>query len=324
MRRILILLLSWIHVVTAAEDSPLTLETRIALPDVKGRIDHLAIDVAHQKLFVAALGNDTVEVIDLASAKRSRSLTGFTEPQGVAYSPGTDTLYVANGGDGSLRTYRGASLNPSARIELGGDADNVRIDSQQQRIYVGHGNGALAVIDQKTNQKLLDIPLEAHPESFQLEHSGSRIFVNVPDAGEIAVVDRRTSKQIASWPTKDLRSGYPLALDEPNKRVLAVFRRPAVLAAFDMDSGRETFRSTTCGDADDVFVDGKAGLIYVSCGEGFIDVLAAASGGLERRARVTTVKGARTSWFSPDTRRLYVAARAAEEPAAIWIFRAPE
>ena len=110
-RTILILLLSWIHVVTAAEDSPQTLETRIALADVKGRIDHLAIDVARQRLFVAALGNDTVEVIDLASARRSRSLTGFTEPQGVAYAPGTDTLYVANGGDGSLRTYLGASLN---------------------------------------------------------------------------------------------------------------------------------------------------------------------------------------------------------------------
>jgi DNA-binding beta-propeller fold protein YncE len=233
-------------------------------------------------------------------------------------------LYIANGGDGSLRAFQTENLTLSARIELADDADNVRIDAQHQRIYVGYGNGALAVIDERTNQKLADIQLKAHPESFQLEHSGPRIFVNVPDAGEIAVVDRRTNKQIASWPTKDLRSAYPLALDETNGHVVVVFRRPAVLAIFDMNSGREIARITTCGDADDVFIDSKRGLIYVSCGEGFIDVLTTGSGGLERRTRATTVKGARTSLFSPDTGRLYVAARAANEPAAIWIFRVPE
>jgi hypothetical protein len=322
MRYLLTLLLSSMCVAAAAEDGPLTFEAKIPLPEVKGRIDHLAIDVAQKQLFVAALGNDTVEVVDLGRGTRARSLTGLHEPQGIAYSAATKTLYVANGGDGSLRTFQ--SLTPSARVELGDDADNVRMDTEQQRIYVGYGNGALAAVDSATNRKLFDIPLDAHPESFQLEKSGSRIFVNVPDAGEIAVLDRRMRKQIAAWQTNDLRAGYPLALDEANERVIAVFRHPAVLATFDMESGHETSRTATCGDADDVFIDGLRGLIYVICGEGFVDVFATGPGVTGRRGRVRTAKGARTALFSSDSRRLYVAAPAIDQTAAIWIFRAPD
>src|SRR5215510_7941517 len=89
----------------AMESVPLSLETKIMLGKVTGRIDHLAVDLNRQRLFVAELGNNTVGVIDFKERKVLSRISGFKEPQGVAYHVSTDTLYVANGGDGSLRLF---------------------------------------------------------------------------------------------------------------------------------------------------------------------------------------------------------------------------
>jgi YVTN family beta-propeller protein len=309
----------------AEERMPLVLETKVPLGDVKGRIDHLAIDVDGQRLYVAALGNNSVEVVDLSARKVARSLTGLEEPQGIAYVSRTQMLYVAGGGDGSVHVFRGLDLTPVTSVKLGKDADNIRIDRERQQLYVGYGGGALAVIDQATHRKVADLPLRAHPESFQLENAGARIFVNVPDANEIAVVDRRTNRQVASWPTKDLHANYPMALDEANQRVLSVFRRPATLAIFSLPDGALLNRIAICGDADDIFVDAKRALVYVSCGEGFVDVLSSRDNAYSRIARVKTTAGARTALFSAEMDRLFLAARAGSDgPAAIWVFRPSE
>ena len=312
----------WTPMTSAAERAPLVLEAKIPLGDAKGRIDHLAIDVAHRWLFVAELGNNTVGVIDIDGGKVVRRLQGFDEPQGVAYFAQTDTLFVANGGDGELRAFHGTELAPAGKLALGDDADNIRIDRDQGRLYVGAGDGNLAVIDAAAFKKVGEIALKGHPESFQLEGGGSRIYVNVPDAREVAVVDRKTSKQIASWPTAGLRSNYPMALDTPRHRVLVAFRQPATLVSFDADSGAVQERTEICGDADDVFVDPRRGYIYVACGQGAIDVLAQHGGRTTRLARVETSSGARTALFSPELDRLFLAARAAGgERASVWQFR---
>ena len=198
-----------------------------------------------RRLFVAELGNDTVGVVDIDGRKVVRRLQGFDEPQGIAYLSQTDTLYVANGGDGVLSAFRGAQLEPVGKLDLGGDADNIRIDRDQGRIYVGTGSGNLTIIDAAAFKKTAEIELKAHPESFQLAGEGSRIYVNVPDAQEVAVVDRETSKQIASWPTAGLRSNYPMALDSPRGRVLVAFRQPATLVSFDAASGAVPERMTS-------------------------------------------------------------------------------
>jgi len=304
------------------EPAPLTVEAKIALPGVKGRIDHLAVDVAEQRLFIAALGNGTVEVVDLKSRRRVQSVPGFDEPQGVALLPQSQTLYVASGGDGSLRTLPLRNLAPDRTLDLGDDADNVRTDRDQRFVYVGYGSGALAVIDAAKQSKVADIRLEDHPESFQLETAGPRIFVNVPDANEIAVVDREARKQIASWPTKDLHANFAMALDERNQQLLVSFRRPAMLGVFDLSNGKERMRIETCGDVDDVFVDQKRSRVYVACGEGFVDVLAEREGSYSRVGRLPTSPGARTALYSAELDRLFVAARArGAEPATLWILR---
>jgi DNA-binding beta-propeller fold protein YncE len=303
------------------EPLPLKLEAKIPLGDVRGRIDHTAIDLERQRLFIAELGNDSVSIVDLKDRKVLHRISGLKEPQGVGFVPSTGTLYVANAGDGSLRLFRGENYSDVGRIDLGDDADNIRVDAAANRVIVGYGSGALAVIDATTPGKIADIPLKGHPESFQLSGDGSRIFVNVPNAREIAVLDRGTAKQIASWPTRNAAGNFPMALDEEAAQVFTVFRNPAKLGAFAMRDGKSVAALDTCGDADDVFFDAKRHRLYVSCGDGSLDVVDAHDA-FRRIARVPTVAGARTALFVPDLDRFFVAVRAQRgEPAALWIFQ---
>jgi YVTN family beta-propeller protein len=305
------------------EAPSLTLETKIALGDVRGRIDHMAIDPVRNRLFVAELGNDSVGIVDLAAGTVIHRISGLAEPQGVAYELSTDTLYVANGGDGSVRMYRGGDFTESGRIELGDDADNIRIDGAKQRVLVGYGDGAIAVIELSPRRKTADFPVPAHPESFQLDHATGKIFVNVPKAAAVAVIDGLTGKQAATWPLKGAGGNFPMALDESRRRILVAFRAPPKLGVLSMDDGKAVANVELCGDADDVFVDAKRNRAYVSCGQGFIDVFDIQSTDYRRVARIATVPGARTAYFSPAIDRLLVAVRAtSSEPAAIWVFHA--
>jgi YVTN family beta-propeller protein len=306
----------------SADTGPLQLESKIPLGEVRGRIDHMAVDLKRQRLFVAELGNDSLGVIDLANRKLIRTIAGLKEPQGVGYEPSTDTLYVANAGDGSVRLFEGSDYNAAGRIELGSDADNIRIDAVAKRVFIGYGNGALAIIDPATHSKVGDVPLTAHPESFQIDPDTNQIFVNVPDARGIAVVDRVSQKQIGKWPLTDRGANFPMALDHLRRQVLVIFRDPAELGVFAMKDGKPIATTETCDDADDVFIDAERARAYVSCGAGFLDVLEAKDATYRRIGRIPTVSGARTSLFVPEMDRLLVAVRASSgEPAAIWIFR---
>lgn len=302
--------------------APLKLEAKIPLGDVRGRIDHLAFDLSRHRLFVAELGDNSVGVVDVQERKLRRRLTGMKEPQGLGYEPSSDTLYVANAADGSVRLFRGAELAPLGKISLGEDADNIRVDGSGHSVFVGYGSGSLAVIDATSRTKVADIPLKAHPEAFQLESSGPRVFINVPDAREIAVVDRTTAKQIATWSTDDLRANFPMALDAELARVLVVFRHPERVGVFSAADGRRLAALDTCADSDDLYVDSKRRRLYVICGEGFVDVFAKQGESYLRLARVPTAKGARTGLYIPEADRLFVAVRATSaEAAAVWAFR---
>lgn len=306
----------------AASAGVLIVDVNIPLGEITGRVDHLAFDPGRNRLFIAELGNNTVSVVDVKAQLLLRRLSGFHEPQGIGYEPGTDTVYVANGGDGSVRMLSGADLTPLGSILLGADADNVRIDRSAHLVYVGYGDGALAVIDPQTRKRVGDIPLERHPESFQLDPAGDRIFVNVPAAGHIAIVSRETRRELTAWPTPNLRANYPLAVDSRANRVIAVFRRPARLQVFELSTGKMLRGADICSDSDDVFVDTKRHRLYVICGEGVVDVLDATSDAYTKVGRVTTSSGSRTGLFVPELDRLFVAIRASgAQPAAIWSLR---
>ena len=113
-----------------------------------------------------------------------------------------------------------------------------------------------------------------------------------------------------------------MALNNAAEHVVLAFRTPAKLGAFSMKDGTSVAKVDLCGDADDMFMDPKRQRVYVSCGEGFIDVFDARDGTYSRISRMTTVAGARTSLFVPELDLLFLAARATgSEPAAIWVFR---
>jgi len=304
------------------ETAALRLEAKIPPGNVSGRIDHMAVDLARRRLFVAELGAGHVGIVDLDARRVLRNLTGLKEPQGVAFVPAVNTLYVANGGDGSVRLYRGPDYVAAGQIDLGDDADNIRVDGGSNRLFVGYGNGGLAVIDSTQSRKIADIPLGAHPEGFQLDPNGKEIFVNLPRARAIAVVDRVSGRQTAKWPMAAARENFPMAFDQTARRVVVAFRSPAKLGVFSSEDGALMTSPDICGDADDVFIDGKRGRVYISCGEGVVDVLDSEQNGYRRITRIPTLAGARTSLFVPEIDRFLLAARASSgEPAAIWMYR---
>lgn len=289
----------------------LVLVATIPMPGVKGRIDHLAADVKGHRLFVAALGNDTVEVLDTAGNRHQKSLSGFGEPQGVLYLPQGNLLYVANGSANRVDVLDAESFQPAKHVQGLDDADNVRYDAAAGHVIVGYGKGALRALKADTTESAGEMRLAGHPESFQLEARGSRVFVNVPAAQHVAVVDRSTRQVVRTWPVRGARQNFPMALDEAGKRLFVGARSPAVLLVYDTESGIVVAKVSIGGDTDDLFYDAQRRRLYVVCGEGRIDVLRQETP--DRYAQETTIPTApraRTGLFVPDEGRLYVAAPA--------------
>jgi DNA-binding beta-propeller fold protein YncE len=291
----------------------LHLERAIPLPGVEGRIDHLSVDVKGQRLFVAALGNHTIEVIDLAGGKATHSIKGLGEPQGLCYLASKNELFAADGADGTCRIYDAASFRLLNTVALNSDADNIRYDAAKNEVWVGYGEGALGALD-AAGKRTGDVKFKGHPESFQLERSGSRIFVNVPDAGRILVIDRARRSVIANWPVANAAANFPMALDEAGHRMFTGCRKPATVLVFDTAAGKQASSFGICGDTDDLFFDAGRRRLYVSCGEGFLDVIDADS--YKRLERIATAPGARTSLFVPELDRLYLAVRRHDGHAA--------
>lgn len=318
--RIFLMIVACAVVSWAQAAQPLRMEKSIEMPEVQGRIDHLSIDVKGGRLFVSALGNNTLEVIDVKSGKRVKTISQLQEPQGVLYVAESDRIYVANG-DGSVRILDGSSYAPLKRLDYGDDADNLRYDGGRKRIYVGFGSGALGEIDSEGN-KVTDIELDAHPESFQLEKDSPRIYVNLPKSRKVVVVDREKHAIIATWKTDMAFANYPMALDEGNHRLFVVTRMPARLLVFDTNNGNIVQKLPAVGDCDDVFYDKSRKRIYASGGDGAISVFEQKDADhYAELARINTAKGARTSYFSADLDRFFLAVRRqGSQPAAIEVF----
>ena len=223
--------------IAAQSPAPLKLAQTIALPGVEGRIDHFAFDAAGERLFVCALGNDTVEVLDLRKGERVHSITGLGAPQGIAYIPELDRLFIANDKGGICKIYDAKSYQNVGEINFKDDADNVRYDDSSKRLYVGFGSGGIGIISTPDSKAIGSIKLSAHPEAFELEKQGKRIFVNVPNARHVAVIDRDKGEVINTWKTDLAFGNFPMALDEANHRLFVGCRLPSKLVVLDAESG---------------------------------------------------------------------------------------
>jgi len=307
----------------AAPQPALILESTIPLEGVSGRIDHLAMDLKRNRLIAAELGNNTVDVIDLANSKVVRRITGLHEPQGVGYAERGDLVVVGNAGDGTVRFFQARDFAPAGLVSLGDDADNVRINPRDGTVVIGYGKGGLAIIDPDSRSKIADIRLPAHPEGFQIDPETGRAFVNLPGAKQIAVIDLNTRRTLSDWRVADANANFPMAIEKSSKLLAVVFRNPPRLVLFDRQTGSVLSQATACGDADDVFFDSKRRRIYISCGSGEVAAFHVNGTIPEPMPAVKTVARARTSLFVPELDRLFVARRASltGAAAAILVYR---
>ena len=295
---------------TAAEsgDAPLQLKQTIALPGVEGRIDHLDLDAANERLFVCALGNNTAEVLDLRKGERVHSISGLGAPQGIVYIPELNRLFIANDKNGLCNIYDAKSWQLIGKVDFQDDADNVRYDSATKQIYVGFGSGGIGIISTAEGKTVGSIKLAAHPEAFELEKQGHRIFVNVPNARQVTVIDREKGEVSATWKTDGAFGNFPMALDENNHRLFIGCRMPSKLVVLNTESGDVVTSIGISGDPDDVFYDSKRHRIYAICGAGKIDIIEQTdASNYKAITKIDTADGARTGLFVPERDSLFVA-----------------
>lgn len=302
----------------------LELVSTIPMPGVKGRIDHFSSDPKDHRIFIAALGNDTVEVLDTQRWQRG-SIPGMSEPQGVFYVADSSRLFIANGRGNRVDIVDATSLAVLKRIEGMDDADNVRYEPGSRKVFVGYGKGALRILDPASGESGGDIPLPGHPEAFQLEQAGNRVFVNVPSARSVVVVDREKRETLAKWETPGVSENFPMALDEKGHRLFVGARSPAMLLVYDTGAGKVVARIPIGRDTDDLFFDAEHKRIYAICGEGRIDVIRQeAADRYVTEGSINTAPRARTGLFVPEEGKLYVAAPASlTSPARVLVYRVP-
>ena len=308
---------------------PLQLEEQIPVPSVAGRLDHFSADAKRKRLFVSALGNNSLEVIDTFAGRVIHSIKGLAEPQGPLYVPGVDKLYVANAEDGKVRVYDGATYTLRKTIDFGADPDNMRYDEASKTVFVGFGqeDGGIARIDPKTDERVGNVyKTEGHPDSFQVEASGGHIFANVPDAGNVVEsIDRKTGA-VTKWPLKGLRANYAMALNEEDHRLFTITRKTPMMVVLDTQTGNEVTRLPAAGECDDVFFDASRKRIYVIGAAGMISVFQQNDPDhYELVANVPTAVGIRTGCFFTKRDRLYVGLPAkGNESAQIWTYEAED
>ena len=314
---------------SAREILPLQLEEQIPVPGVAGRLDHFTADAKRRRLFVSALGNNTLEVIDVFAGRVVHSIKGLAQPQGPLYVSGVDKLYVANAEDGKVRVYDGATYTLRKTLDFGKDPDNMRYDEASKTVFVGFGeeDGGIAMIDPKTDERTGKVyKTEGHPESFQVEASGGHIFANVPDAGNVVESIDRKSGAVTKWPLKGLRGNYAMALSEEDHRLFTITRKTPMMVVLDTQTGNEVTRLRAAGECDDVFFDATRKRIYVVGGEGVISVFQQDDPDhYQLVANVPSSVGIRTGYFFARRDRFYVGVPAkGSEPAQIWTFEAED
>ena len=290
---------------------PLRLLRTVPLTGVHGRLDHFDVDVLGHRLFLSALGNNTLEVFDRRSLRLLRTIPGLRAPQGVTYVPPSNRIFVASGGDGVVRIYDGSTYALVHSVRLPSDADDTRYDPASNRVWVGfggRGRAGLAVLDGATGRLVETLALPAHPESFQLASAGPLVYVNLPSAGNVvAVLDRATRRRIATWTLGGARANFPMALDQRDNRLFIACRRPAEVLVLDAVTGRILARLPCVTSADDLWYDPANRRIYVSGGGGAITVIQQQTPHRYLRlAEFPTPPGGRTSLLLPGLHRLYL------------------
>ena len=276
--------------------APLAARSHVMLPGVLGRIDHFGYDGRRGNLFVSALGNNTVEVVN--NLRVIHTIRGLGHPQAVLYAAELDRL-VVSAKDGKLRFFDGATFALLKTLDFGTDTDNLRYEPDERLVYVGYGDGAIAMVDPAAMERLpKEFGLGSHPESFQFEKRGARIFVNLPDQESIGVIERR-SGQVTKWRIEGTKTNHALAFDEESGRLFSAALQPGKLWVIDSDSGRVVSTLRIVLGVDDIWFDSARKRILASGHAGYVSVVQQKGPDrYELIADVPTAVGGGTSFYS--------------------------
>src|SRR5262245_32361981 len=292
--------------VSAADSERLELVRTIQLEGAEGRLDHMAIDAKGERLFVANLSNNSLDVIDLKAGKPVKQIGEQKKIQGVAYAGDLDRVFTGNGVDGVCRAFDGKTYKLLHTLKMP-DADNVRFDPTSGLVYVGHAEHALTAFDAKTFEVKATVKLPGQPEAFQLDPDRKRIYVNTVKPSAVAPVDLARHEVVADYTPMKLEGFYPMALDREGERVFVGCRQPAVVLALDGKTLKQLWTAEIPADIDDLFYDAKRKRLYASCGEGFLAILEGKDAGrFEVVEKLPTAKLARTCFFDPESGRLFL------------------
>src|SRR4029077_18154805 len=241
---------------------------------VKGRLDHMDVDVKGKRLFVSGLENGTFEVLDLQAGKWVRSIPGFKKAQGALFVPELNKLFLASGDDGMLRVFRGDTLELLDSIHLEAGPNRVVYEPKSKLVYVGYGGkdagkdyGEVGIIDARQNKHVGDIKVVAHPSELLLDKSGTTLFVFSSIANRLHVIDLSKRRITATWAVTSKQPG-DAAFDEATSRLFIATHTPAEMIAMDSKSGREIAHLPTAEGMDGVYFDTLRKRIYVSGGRG--------------------------------------------------------
>ena len=300
----------------------LKLSQTIPMPSVRGGFDLMAADVKGKRLFVSAQDNHSVEVIDLAAMKPIISLPGFQEPKWVAFRPESNRLYVATGLDAKVTVVDSRTYKTIKSFTFKEKCNGLRFDPDKNLLYVGVGNtfGSLGIIDVTKDEIVGEIPLSNFPKQF--DFVGNKMYINVPESNTVEVADLTSRKVIATWPVKEAKENVPMAIDRIHQR-LFIGCEPGKLIVYNLETEKVVATVEISKDADGIYYDQKRSQIYISCAEGFIDVIKQVTPDSYRSlSKISTVKGAGTSLFIPELDAYILAVPQNDKnKAEIWVYQ---
>ena len=309
-----------------AGPAPLKLIQTISLAGVDGALDHMAIDVRRQRLFVPAEQHQSLEVVDLKSGKRIRTIGEARWPSTVIYHRESDQVFVSDRADGTCKVFNGETYELVKTIKLAVGADNAAYDAPTHLLYVaaaGRHAGLpytlIGIIDASTSQHIGDIEVDsANVQAMAFESSGPKMFADLADVSKVAVIDREKRTVLATWPTTpQCQRPYAMALDSIHHRLFlgcrmfatqAEWWQPGKMMVVDTESGKPVATLDAGGGADEMFFDPATQRIYSQGYEGIADVWKEVDPDhYESIGRIQGGVHGKTSLLVPELNRYYVA-----------------
>lgn len=302
---------------SAQRKPPLRLLQTIPLPDLKGGdFDHFEVDLPGNRLFLTAEENNAVEVFDLRANKLIHTIRDLDTPHSLLYLSAAKQLWVVTGGDGTIKILDDKTYSVVDTVKLALGADSVVYDPPRHLLYIATGGedakmdfSLISIVDTSTRKRLGEIKVDStNIEGMAIDKNGARLFANIRDKSSVAVIDTEKKTVISTWPLRQIRGNTPIALDDLNKRLFVVGRKPAEMIVLDSDSGRIIASLPTAEITDDMLFDPESKRIYVACDEFVVVYLQRDADHYDELARIPTGFRAKTAILVSDLKRYYVAA----------------